>query len=240
MNEQSCKPDDQTIIGSLPANIPQFFLFLSGGLYYYASSCCVPPEHWGVLVSPRLLLPGELGCPATGEIPKLPSGPSIEETGHSHALPSGSEALRRTSLCGFYSTGNIGNSAWLNNLTILGTAGVLAIDKPQQVTFQTDDHALHPFLENRIFNYSIFEISLNVAREGHFEIIHFLLHLAECVDHSDSAGKISPNKVSGVFSEAWSDPLGGGESVKAGRLLKLQAEDGIYKGSTIFVSNDVS
>jgi len=248
MSEQNCNPDNPSIMGSLPADKPQAFMFYSKGLYYYISSCCVPPEHWGVFISPRYLLPGELGCPDTGEIPRLPPGPTTENTPHTHRLSETAEPLRRVQLCGLYSTGNIGNCNKPIVQFILGTVGILNINeslngslkKPLQVCFQTDNRELQPFLENRIFSHSIFEISFSVARKGHFETIHFLLHLAECVSRSGGTDKSSPIKVSGQYSPAWSDPLGGGDSISAGRLLKLNVEEGVYRGSTIFVTNDVS
>lgn len=158
------------LFGTHPANIPQFYLFYSGGLYYYGSSCCVPPEHWGVVVSTKFLTPDQLGCHPTPIPGSHPPGPStattsnptpkaIKAAGPSPVLTKSAPHWSQNVPTNIYAMDNIGNANILPPTEInYSLHGVLLKKVTENVQFDCDIADKH-FIENRFYKLSHFEVS---------------------------------------------------------------------------------
>jgi hypothetical protein len=157
--------------GTHPANIPQFYLFYSGGLYYYGSSCCVPPEHWGVVVSTKFLTPDQLGChptpiPSTSPLsesdPESTSNPppvAVEAKGPTPTLTRTTPSWPQNVPLNIYAMDNIGNANPLRPTDITYSLHGVTLKKvTPEVQFKAaEPDAAH--IRGHIYKLSHFEIN---------------------------------------------------------------------------------
>jgi hypothetical protein len=248
---------EQSVLGSEPANKPIFFIGMENGLYYYLASCCVPPEHFAIVVSPTYLEPDQLGC--TKVPPPGPGTPSVAAFTHSHP-----PFRTKNELIAIYGYGDIGNGPDAVGNLVLNPAGVTKLHGPVLVEFVANRPELTNFVENRVYQLSAYNVSFFWSHNcecasppkdpqlesGHSadcvagtagdpakskacqEVVNVVVALAQCV----SGNPTLRLQVEGEFSPECPIPHPG-SVVKAGRLLRLRVLAGPYEGNTLLVVN---